>query len=217
MENYVVRINAKTVEDLKYVDFSNVSNGIIRIKSNKSLYVNMIRFGFMYDGLSIETFINKSHSIGMIFLSKFLIDKSNKNLTLKNFYGNSIISGTLDVFNPQFTLEGNNPLYINEGDDILMIRFVTKEFYDLIQEKRTKGIRSSDVEIQIFVNGEFKPYSDKQMGIHGYELIKSSHKEGCRFYERDYIKYENNWLEEDGSERKKPLYDTSSEWIECNL
>lgn len=216
MENYVVRINAKTVEDLKYVDFSNVSNGIIRIKSNKSLYVNMIRFGFMYDGLSIETFINRSHSVGIVFLSKFLIDKSNKNLVLKESFGKSIISGTLDVFNPQFTFEGDNPLYINEGDEILMIRFVTKEFYDLIQEKRTKGIKSFDVEIQVFVNGEFKPYSEKQMEIHGYELINDSYVNRRKFYDRNYVKYEDNYFNKDGSEKDNPTYITCS-WKDCDL
>lgn len=216
MENYVVRINAKTVEDLKYVDFSNVSNGIIRIKSNKSLYVNMIRFGFKYDGLSIETFINRSHSVGMVFLSKFLIDKSNKNLVLKDSFGKSIISGTLDVFNPQFTFEGDNPLYINEGDDLLMVRFVTKEFYDLIQERKTKGVRSSDVEIQVYVNGEFKPYSNKQMEIQGYELINDSYVNRRKFYDRNYVKYEDNYFNKDRSEKDNPTYITCS-WKDCDL
>lgn len=216
MENYVVRLNAKTVDDLKYVDFSNVSNGIIRIKSNKSLYANMIRFGFMYDGISIETYINRSHSVGMVFLSKLLIDRSNKSLFLKDSFDKSIISGTLDVFNPQFTLEGNNPLNINEGDDLLMIRFVTKEFYNLVQEKKTKGVRSSDVEIQVFVNGEFKPYSDKQMEIHGYELINDSYVNRPKFYDRNYIKYEDNYLNKDGFEKETPTYITCS-WKDCEL
>lgn len=216
MNYYVVRINAKTVEDLKYIDFSNVSNGVIKVKSNESSYAIPGRFGFMYEGLSFETFINGSHSVGMVFLSKLLIDKSNKNLVLSNFSSRSIISGTLDVFNPQFTLEGPCSLHISEGDDILMIRFVTREFYDLLQERKTKGVRSSDIEIQVYVNGEFKPYSNKQMEIHGYELINDSYVDRHKFYDRNYIKYEDNYFDKDGFEKETPTYITCN-WKDCEL
>lgn len=212
MENYVVRINAKTVESLEYVDFERIDYGIVKILANKSKKNLIGKFGFGYPGLSIETYINRSHSVGMVFVSKKLIDKSNRTIVLlKNC---STISGTLDYFNPRFDID--ECIDINKGDNLCTIMFRSKEFFDLIELNKTKGIRSVDIDVQVFVDGKFKPYSEKQMEIHGYELIKSSHRDGCKFYERDYIRYEDNWLNEDGSEKDTLLYETC-EWIECKL
>ena len=97
-----------------------------------------------------------------------------------------------------------------------MIRFVTREFYDLLQERKTKGVRSSDIEIQVYVNGEFKPYSNKQMEIHGYELINDSYVDRHKFYDRNYIKYEDNYFDKDGFEKETPTYITCN-WKDCDL
>lgn len=210
MRNYQVRVNAKSVDDLKYVDFSTINHGSIKLKASRSFTNVHGKLYFNYPGLSFETYINGSQSVGLVLLSKNMIDKSNKSLELPS---RPVISGTMDRYCAKFNVltdKSVDTFNIDEGEDLLIIQFCSKGYYDLLMKDEAEGVRSANVDVKVYVDGKFKPYSEYQMVTSGYMLVSDSHKDGCKFYERDYI---SGVTDDNGM----ILNNLSSQWINCSL
>lgn len=189
---YRIRLSVEDKDILKFVDFNEASKGIIRLKANKDLILNSNskRVGLRYP-IKIETFIDRKSSVGMVFLDKTLSMLSMNSIQLTNFGIKDGIKGTLDFFNPHFSLvkgyEYTSEFSISKNDSALFIRFVTEHYHKLLLEKDVEGIKSDPIEIQVFINGKFKPMNNDQLISNGYEIIDKIYNRTSEFYDLEFI------------------------------
>lgn len=218
MAMYSVRVNIDDTDLLNLIDFSEIGKGLLKLKSSKTFpEFEATNFTSIWRKLKIETYLNGCSSVGMVFLcKKFTTD--HPNIRFKKNLIHYPIEGTVDDFRVNFCcIDGKiNPNEIKEGEELIFIRFVTKRYHELLMDKTSDGVSSQQVNIRIYVNGKFKPYSKEQALESGIQVINSSHFDGCKFYERDYIDYMSNNFDKDGKELKTPIFE-ASEWIPCNL
>lgn len=197
---YNIRINSETSDGFKLVDFSMINSGVITLKCPRDLHLDSahpeqpLRWNF-----SINSFINGSESVGFaMFDNKGIMNGVYKSIVLKN----NRVRGYLDslilkvkLINPDSTLD------IPYGTNFINIKFMSKEFSDLMAEKKANGVVSAPIDIEVYVGGKFKPYSEEQATSRGISVVESSHKDGCKFYERDYVSSSLN----------------AGNWIDCSL
>ena len=218
MALYTVRVNIDDVKLLNFIDFTDISKGILKLKTTHNTPSGEIdRVKLIWKGLKIETFINGSPSVGMVFLCKEFFN-SHPNLQFKKSMISNPIEGTVDNFAVTICSD-QGKLKVNEikfGENILFIRFVTKRYHEALIGKSSDGISSQQVDIQVFVNGKFKPYSQEQASIHGLQVVTSTHTNGCRFYDREYIGFLENNFDDEGNELETPKVQ-ACDWIPCYL
>ena len=127
--------------------------------------------------------------------------------------------GTVDNFMVRFSDPNGfmiKPSEITEGEEVLFIRFITKRYHEILKDKDTDGVSSQQVDVQIYVNGKFKPYSREQALSRGVQVVTSSHFDGCKFYEREYVDFVENNFDNEGNELETSVIE-STDWIPCSL
>ena len=219
MAMYVVRVNIDNENLLKLIDFSGISKGILKLKSPKSAPSREVQnFVLTWKGLKIETFLNGSPCVGMVFpCKKFITD--HKRVVFKKNLVNFPIEGTVDNFMVRFSDPNGfmiKPSEITEGEEVLFIRFITKRYHEILKDKDADGVSSQQVDVQIYVNGKFKPYSREQALSRGVQVVTSSHFDGCKFYEREYVDFVENNFDNEGNELETSVVE-STDWIPCSL
>lgn len=207
-------VNSEQYPILQYVDFSEADKGLLRLRAPYASYKFTDvgkKIGLSYP-IKIETYINGYESVGMVFLSRELIQKSNELMSLRTYGIKEPISGTIDRFTPHFVVDSDQCPYlhdsIKQNEKCLFIRFVTKHYHQLLMNKNTNGISSLDVNIKLFVDGKFKPRNDKQLISTGYEIIDKQYPKSSEFYDLEFISFEKNNLDKDGNDLPKPLHKT---------
>jgi hypothetical protein len=167
----------------------------------KFVYVN-------YNGISIDTVINGSSSVGIVWADKELIQISEKKSYIRKGYRKLI--GHYDYLRICINnLEGEK-FPVDKGSTLFFINFMTERFCELLMSDNTEGLRSSPVEVEVYLNGNLKPYSVKQARSHGLEVVlkPEGYKDIPKFYELDFVDYATNVLDENGNDRPNPLVES---------
>lgn len=207
-------VSLDQVSILQCVDFSEADKGLLRLRAPYTSYKFVDvgkKIGICYP-IKIETYINGYESVGMVFLSRELIQKSNELMSLRTYGIKEPISGTIDRFTPHFVVDSDQCPYlhdsIKQNEKCLFIKFVTKHYHQLLMNKDTNGISSLDVNIKLFVDGKFKPRNDEQLIVTGYEIIDKEYPRSSEFYDLEFISFEKNNLDENGKDLPSPKYKT---------
>lgn len=207
---YTVRIYFDSMESIKLADFSEIERGIIRFKAPRDLVINAKsdKNYVNYNGISIDTVINGSSSVGIVWADKELIQISEKKSYIRKGYRKLI--GHYDYLRICINnLEGEK-FSVDKGSTLFLINFMTERFCELLMSDNTEGLRSSPVEVEVYLNGNLKPYSVKQARSHGLEVVlkPEGYEDIPKFYELDFVDYATNVLDENGNDRPNPLVES---------
>ena len=197
--SYLVRLSVSK-KMASSIDFSGIHHGIIRIAAPKSMTVKKSEKTYCGYGtdLKLECYVNGNESVGLTFLAADLIKASKRRVELRGDYGiKEPIRGSIDRLNFSLINTLDDPYKIKKGDPLLFLRFVSREYWEIMMLDKSHGLQSENVEIEVYVDGVFKPWNEGQALSRGLE--EASGQSSKAFWEKDFIQV----IDENGNDISK--------------
>lgn len=131
-------------------------------------------------------------------------------VSINNFNLKNPIQGSWSKLRFKLEFTPINPESVHSikyPENIPFIRFVftTKRYWEFIRDNNKDGLLSADINIEFYVNGNFKPWCREQMYANGVEILKdemAANPQGHKFYELTSVDSASNYLTEDGTNFK---------------